>query len=318
MSNEQIVLRIQAGENVADNMLLLWQQNRGFVYQMARKYFSYAEEDDLMQEGYLALCDAVQHYMQEQGVMFISYAGYWIKQRIQRYIDNCCNSVRLPVHLQEDIRKYKKIVKEYMKEYCREPSDRELCRKLYVSREKLQEIKKSARMAQIRSLSEPIAGEDKEITLEDSIASSEDLEEDVCRRLDQKIMSDSLRNTVDSLPEELAAVIRMRFFERKTLKETGQQLGVSMERVRQIEANAVRKLRLPHKSKGYKDYFEQYIRSTPIYHVGLNTFNRTWTSETELRALSRYERSRERQLAIERNRKDLHEQKKGEIEWEII
>jgi len=290
MSNEQIVLRIQAGENVADNMLLLWQQNKGFVYQMAKKYLGYVEEDDLMQEGYLALCDAVQHYASGQGALFITYAGYWIRQRMQRFIDNCCHSVRIPVGMQTDIRKYEKIVKEYKKEYCREPSERELCRKLYVSREKLQEIKKCARMVQIRSLSEPIAGEDEEITLEDSIASSEDLEAETCRGFDYEIMKKALWKVVDDLPGREADVIRMRYQKRLTLRETGQQLGVNQQRARQLEANAFRKLRLPHKSKGYKEYFEQYISASPIHHVGVSNFQRTWTSTVEAEILQREHR----------------------------
>lgn len=291
MTNEQLVIRIKAGENTAENTLQLYEQNRGMIYQVAKKYSGYAEIDDLMQEGYLALCDAVEHYNLEQDALFMTYAGYWLNQRMQRYIDNCCRSVRFPVHLQIDIRKYEKIVKEYWKEYNREPSERELCRRLYVSPEKLMDIKKNAKIARIRSLSEPIGGEDEEITLGDSVASDQNMEEDICRKLDYEIMQKALWNTVDDLPEQQAAVIRMRYQERMTLKETGQQLGVSTERARTIEANAFRKLRIPYKSLGYKDYFEQYISASPIYHVGVSRFSSTWTSATEELALRRYRRT---------------------------
>lgn len=284
-TNEQIVAGIKAGENPAAGMLELYKQNKGMIYQVAKKYSGYAEMDDLMQEGYLALCDAVEHYNLEQDALFMTYAGYWINQRMQRYIDNCCRSVRFPVHLQIDIRKYEKIVKEYWKEYNREPSERELCRCLYVSREKLMDIKKNDKIARIRSLSEPIGGEDEDITLGDSVASDQIMEEDICRELDYEIMQKALWNTVDDLPEQQAAVIRLRYQERMTLKETGQQLGVNGERVRVIEANAFRKLRLPHKSKGYRDYFEQYISASPIYHVGVGRFNSTWTSSVEAEVL---------------------------------
>lgn len=289
MTNEQLVALIRAGENVADNMLKLYEQNRGMIYQIAKKYSGYAEMDDLMQEGYLALCDAVEHYNLEQDALFITYAGYWLNQRMQRYIDNCCHSVRFPVGVQTDIRKYEKIVKEYRKEYNREPSERELCRSLYVSREKLREIKKNARMAKIRSLSEPM-NVDEDISLGDSIASDQNMEEDVCRELDYDIMQKALWKVVDDLPEQQAAVIRMRYQEHMTLDTVGQNMGVSRERVRQEEAKAFRKLRLPHKSIGYKDYFEQYISASPIYHVGVSRFSSTWTSATEELALRRYER----------------------------
>lgn len=289
MTNEQLVIRIKAGENTAENMLKLYEQNRGMIYQIAKKYSGYAEMDDLMQEGYLALCDAVEHYNLEQDALFMTYAGYWLNQRMQRYIDNCCHSVRFPVGMQTDIRKYEKVVKEYRKEYGREPSERELCRSLYVSREKLREIKKNARMAKIRSLSEPM-NVDEDISLGDSIASDQNMEEDVCRELDYDIMQKALWKVVDDLPKQQAAVIRMRYQEHMTLDTVGQNMGVSRERVRQEEAKAFRKLRLPHKSIGYKDYFEQYISASPIYHVGVSRFSSTWTSATEELALRRYER----------------------------
>ena len=284
MTNEQLVIRIKAGENTAENMLKLYEQNRGMIYQIAKKYSGYAEMDDLMQEGYLALCDAVEHYNLEQDALFMTYAGYWLNQRMQRYIDNCCHSVRFPVGMQTDIRKYEKVVKEYRKEYGREPSERELCRSLYVSREKLREIKKNARMAKIRSLSEPM-NVDEDISLGDSIASDQNMEEDVCRELDYDIMQKALRKVVDDLPEQQAAVIRMRYQEHMTLDTVGQNMGVSRERVRQEEAKAFRKLRLPHKSIGYKDYFEQYISASPIYHVGVGRFNSTGTSSVEAEVL---------------------------------
>ena len=291
MTNEQLVHKIKSGENVAENMLQLYEQNRGMIYQVAKKYSGYAEMDDLMQEGYLALCDAVQHYDPSQDALFITYAGYWLKQRMQRYIDNCCHSVRLPVGMQTDIRKYEKVVKEYRKEYNREPSERELCRSLYVSREKLREIKKNAKIARIRSLSESIGGEDEEITLGDSVASDWNIEEDICRELDYEIMQKALWKVVDDLPEEQAVVIRMRYQEHMTLDAVGQSMGVSRERARQEESKAFRKLRLTHKSKAYKDYFEQYISASPIYHVGVSKFSSTWTSATEELALRRYRRT---------------------------
>lgn len=280
-TNEQIVAGIKAGENPAAGMLELYKQNKGMIYQVAKKYSGYAEMDDLMQEGYLALCDAVEHYNSEHDALFMTYAGYWLNQRMQRYIDNCCHSVRFPVGVQTDIRKYEKIVKEYWREYNREPSERELCRRLYVSREKLLDIRKNAKIARIRSLSEPIGGEDEDITLGDSVASDQNIEEDICKELDYEIMQKALWNTVDDLPEQQAAVIRMRYQERMTLKETGQQLGATTERARTIESSAFRKLRIPSKCEGFKDYFEQYISAGPIHHVGVRSFQDTWLSTVE-------------------------------------
>ena len=80
MTNEQLVIRVKAGEDTAGNMLKLWQQNKGFIAKMAKKYQGYAEMDDMMQEGYIALCEAVRQYDPEQGVTFLHYAAFWIRQ----------------------------------------------------------------------------------------------------------------------------------------------------------------------------------------------------------------------------------------------
>ena len=86
MDNEQLVIKIKASIDVADNMLALWQQNRGFIHKIVNQYKAYAEEEDLEQEGYLGLSAAVDHYNPDEGVTFIHYASFWIKQYIARYI----------------------------------------------------------------------------------------------------------------------------------------------------------------------------------------------------------------------------------------
>ena len=142
MDNEQLVARIRAGVDTADNMLILYEQNHGFIHKMALKYSGYAEIEDLKQEAYIGLCAAVEHYDEDKGVAFISYAGFWIKQTMQRYIDNCGGVVRLPVHAREWIAKYKKILREYRQYYGSEPSERELCHLLGVDRENSTQYRK--------------------------------------------------------------------------------------------------------------------------------------------------------------------------------
>ena len=158
MDNEQLVARIKAGEDEAENMLQLWQQNRGFIATMARKYVSLAEMEDLEQEGYIGLCEAVRHYEPCKEVPFINYAAFWIRQAMRRYIDNCGAVVRLPSNMYDWIRKYKKTLREYHQEYKEWPSDSALCWLMGVSRKKLQEIQRATRMADIGSLDAPLEG----------------------------------------------------------------------------------------------------------------------------------------------------------------
>ncbi len=288
MTNEQLVARIQAGEDTAENMRKLWRQNEGCIAKMAMRYQGYAELDDLKQEGYIGLCEAVRQYDPEQGATFISYAVFWIRQAMKRYIDNCCNVVRIPVHAREWIQKYNKAVNEYRKYYGTEPSERALCAMLKVSKKKLCSIQKDARMGQIDSLSRPTAGEDEELTLADRVCSGEDMEEDVIKALDTAFMRHEVWLAVDALPDRLPAVMRMRFLDGKTLEQAGDSMGVSRNQIRDFERKAFRLLRTERRGGKLRRYYEEYLRAAPVRHVGLESFNRTWTSSTERDAMRAY------------------------------
>lgn len=281
MDNEQLVARIRAHENEADNMLKLWQQNQGFIGKMAARYSSYAEIEDLKQEGYIALCEAVRHYDLASGVPFINYAAFWMKQQMSRYIDNCGSVVRIPVGVRGEIRRYKKISNEYRKYYGAEPSERELCALLRMSPEELHKVQENTRKGQIQSLSAPIGADNEEMTLEDTVASGEDLEEECAGRLDRENMKRELWIAVDSLPADQAQTIRCRYMDGMTLKETGERQGISIERVRQNDRKAIRTLRLNKYSRKYRGYYEEYLSAAPVRHVGVSSFQRTWTSEVE-------------------------------------
>ena len=285
ISNEQLVARIQAGEDTDDNMLMLYEQNRGFITTLAKRFQGYAEMDDLKQEGYLALCDAVRHYDAGQGVPFINYAAFWIKQGMQRYIENCGAVVRIPSGVQQLTRKYKKIASEYQKYYGHEASDREMKAFLGVSTGELENIKKSAKMGQISSLNVPIAGEDGDLSLVDIVASEEVLDEDCIKRIDMETMKRELWLAVDNLPDNQPEIIRSRYIDGKTLREIGEMNGVSMSMARQMESKAIRALRLPRRCQKFRGYYEEYMQAACYRHVGLESFQRTWTSEVEREVL---------------------------------
>ena len=284
MNNEQLVARIQSGDNEAENMFQLWKQNKGFIAMIARRYSAGAEMEDLEQEGYIALCEAVQHYSPDRGASFISYAAFWIKRRMRICADNS-RTVRLSFNAGDEFRQYQKIMREYRQEYGCDPSDWELCGFLYVSREKLDQIRRAAQMGNIRSLDEPVQGMDGDISIGDTVASSEDMEEDAIREIDKERMKRELWLAVDQLPGDLPAAVRLRYKDRLTLEKTGQALGVNRERVRQLESKAFRILRQPHRCKKFRAYFEEYLSAAPIHHVGVSRFQTTWTSEVEREAL---------------------------------
>lgn len=128
VTNEQLVARIQAGIDVPDNMLRLWQQNQGYIALVAKNYQAFEDIEDLKQEGYIGLCRAVDEYKPQEGVAFMTYAGYWIRQQMQRYVENCSSVLRVPSHASEKLRKWDKLVDDYRKEYGCKPANDQLRR----------------------------------------------------------------------------------------------------------------------------------------------------------------------------------------------
>lgn len=285
MENEQLVARIQAGEDVAENMLKLYDQNKGFIAKVAKKYQGLAELEDLMQEGYIGLSDAVGHFDAGRGVSFIHYAAFWIRQGMKRYVDNCGSTIRLPVHARENVYGYNRAVKEYRRQFGEWPSDCALCRLLDVSREKLQEIKKNVQVGQMRSLSEVLGGEETDLTLGDTIASDEDLEGEAIRRADAAAMKRELWIAVDRLPGNLPEVVKRRYIDGQTLSEIGETLGITYNGVRRKQYEALRTLRRPSLSRKYRRYYEEYLPAESYHHVGVESFMRTGLSEVELEVL---------------------------------
>ncbi len=285
MENEQLVMRIQAGEDVAENMLKLYNQNKGFLVKIAKKYQGLAEMDDLLQEGYIGLSEAVSRFDADQGASFIHYAAFWIRQGMRRYVDNCGSTIRLSVHARDEINEYNRVVKEYRKQFGGWPSEFALCRLLNVSREKLQEIKKNVQIGQIQSLNEVLDGGGEEFTLEDTLASDQDLEGNVIRETDTAAMKRELWIAVDRLPGSLPEVIKRRYIAGQTLKEVGKDLDLKYERVRQMEYKALRELRQSGTSWKYRRYYEEYISAESYHHVGVESFQRTWMSEVEREVL---------------------------------
>lgn len=285
MTNEQLVLRIRAGENTAANMAILYSQNRGMIAKLANKYKPQAEFDDLMQEGFFGLCNAVDAWKADEGVTFLHYAVFWIKQAMLRYIDNNGSSIRIPVHKRSQILKYQQIQQQYFKILNREPEDWELRRLMDISQGVLDQVKKDAYLANIGSLDKYI-GEEEDMTLGEMVADPKDGYEEVLDHLQKEELKAVIWPMVDTLEGQQPAVIRMRYQEEKTLKETGEALGVTLEYVRTLQAKALRKLSLPKYADTLRLFlFDEEIRSRGMRGTGVNSFRRTWTSATERTAI---------------------------------
>lgn len=283
MTNEQLVIRIQAGDNIAENMLQLWQQNKGYIYKVAHAYRDYGEEDDLIQEGYFGLSEAVDHYSPEEGTLFITYAGYWIRRKIARYIRKN-STVRFPDSMYTRIREYNRAVSDYEKLHGRKPSDCEICRSLNISKKVLETTKKAALMAKIESLDVPV-GEGEDGSLYDLLPNSGNEEEDVLSKIQHEELYAVLWPMVDSLPAKQSETLRARYQQNRTLKDIAQEKKVSLEMIRQYERKGILELRKSHRQRVLRPFWNETVYSMGLKGNGVNQFNTTWTSSTERTAM---------------------------------
>jgi RNA polymerase primary sigma factor len=292
MTNEQLVIRIKAGIDTAENMLTLYNQVKAFIHTIAWKHRSYEDIEDLKQEGYLALYDAIDGYDPESGCKFLTYAEYWIKQRIVRYIERNSSSLRLSFHSQARLRQYKRFFDSFMKEHGREPSETETAAFMGLSIDQVRDILRNACMANLGSLDAPVKGfEDEGFTLGDGVPSGEDMEGDALDRMQHEQLKSVLWECVDSLPGRLPEVIRKQYQDNMTMAEIGREYGVSREAIRQDQAKALRELRKPKRSNRLRPFLpeEDHIYSMGLSGNGVGRFNRTWTSSTERAVIVREE-----------------------------
>lgn len=279
MENEELVALIRTGE-ASENMLQLWQQNQGIIHQIARKYCGMAEMEDLLQESYLGLHEAVQHYDSEQGVPFVNYAALWIRQVLARYI-KANRIVKIPDNVQSLIRKRRKMESEWMTTTGRKPTEWEISRYLGVRENMVRQLEKDAHMGRIGSLDAP-SSEAEEDSYYELLPDSYSLEDAVVDGIHQEETKVGVWSLVDELPAEQAAVLRMRFQHNATFKETGKAIGATVSQARAIQEKAMRTLR--SRRNRLLPFLDDELMSIAL-GGGYRGFQDTWTSSTERAAL---------------------------------
>lgn len=284
MTNEELVTAIRAGDDVTGNMALLYRQNEGFISKLAMKYSGYAEYDDLMQEAYFGLCDAVWHYDPAAGVRFLSYAGHWLRQAMHRYTQNE-GIIGISEGKRQQVKKYKQMAVRFYQKYGREPEDAEMRYLLRLSEKQLESLKVAAAIS-VCGLDSPIADD---LTVEDTLAGEMDVERDVLDKVNQEELEAVIWPLVDSLPGNEGPIIRMRYQENKTLQEVGEACGFTLEYARQQQKKALRDLRKPSRSEALRPFLTDQAHCMAM-SGGVEAFSRTWTSSTEKAALWELER----------------------------
>lgn len=261
MSNEELVANIQQGENVQENLLLLYNRNMPLIKSFCLKHAGNEPLEDLLQVAFMSLYDSTQHYNAEKGCKYITYCLMWVKQAVYQYLTNCGNTIKLPNEYVCLISKYKRFLNSFFIENGKNPTDEEICQALKIENDLLKLVK--IHSMNIKSLDEEIGTETDNFSLIEMIASDEDIESDCIGRTYNEFEKSKLWDIVDkNLLTVQAEVLKDRYLNNKTYNQIAAEKGFSFQRARQIEYEALRKLKIK------RNQFEQLELPSSIYFKG--------------------------------------------------
>lgn len=262
MTNEQIVSDIRNGISVTDNMQSLYEKNLPLIKKIVKPYTAYEPMEDLLNESYFGLWEAVQHYETSENVLFMTYAPYWIKQSVQRYLENCGSVVRIPTHTRAKITHLRKTIDRIRQEQGREPTAAEIADCMGASVEQVQEIQ--GYMQGVASLDTPLT-EDSSLTLADTLQAEISVENETIDKMYDEYAKNELWDIVEHYTAEREnEIIKEIFLHRKSMSQVARERNISIERIRQTKEKGLRRLRMGKAKRELLKKFD-YVESR-LYH----------------------------------------------------
>lgn len=311
-----LVQRIRDGYLVPENMQTLYANNLPLIRKFIKSYTVYECEADLLQESFFGLWEAVQHYETSKNVRFITYARYWIVQSVQRYLENCGSTVRIPTHTRAKMSRIRKAASQLRQEQGREPTAAEIADYMNVNPKEVQEIE--SYMQGVASLDAPLA-DDNSLTLADTLQADFRLEDEAI----DKMYAEHSKNELWGVVERYTAtrendIIKEIFLHKKTMAQVAREQDTTIERIRQIKEKGLRRLRM---GKAKRELLKKFdIIESGLYRGGLNNYQEhNFTSivehlaEKRLEAEERYKRHLAEIEQMHRNRLVRNSEKPGDI-----
>lgn len=289
ISNEILVSRIRKGQSISENLQALYENNLPYIRSIVRPYAVHEPLEDLMQEAFLGLWQAVNHYDSDENVKFMTtYAPYWIKQSVFRYLQKCGSVIKYPSHTRQKMTRFRRTFERLEQENKRTPTNEELAAAMKIDIAAVLELKIYTQ--EISSLDAPLTA-DNSICLADTVQGDSDTENDVIDKIYDEHSKNELWGIVERYTYERENnAIREYFLNGLSYRQIAEKYGLSHEAVRDAKERGLRRLRIGKAKRLLMQKFD--VVDSALYRNNFNKFNE-YGSNVEYLAIRRAELQRE-------------------------
>ncbi len=284
MTNKELITKIKScSVDKSKYMAQLYNQNRGFIYKTALQYSNTAEIDDLMQEAYIVLDEAMRNFRTDINIKFITYFGMVLRWRFSAYSFKVSTPIKMPSEYKELIRKHCQFEQEYFQQYGRKPDEKAYMRALDISPKTLENLKIAIIGLNTISFDEPLKDADG-LTLQETIPTDEDIESNIAEDKEQEYYQSCLYKAIDKLCPQRKKSITDFYFENKSVADTAKDLNLSLGVAHGLKTKAIRDLRRDYRLRRAVMKEEHYDDSIS-YRYSAGCFKNSGLSSVEVVAI---------------------------------